>query len=114
MVFLPDTNPWISLLKNPGGKLEDKVRSRPVPDIFLCAVKRHLRSLDQPVKLLCSGDGVGHRVQAGDYDWGGGIGAPNRGSQVGGGLQDVAGVIEPGDIGRPRQNDVVSGKGDCQ
>ena len=38
MAFLPDTNIWISLLKNPGGKLEARVRSQPVSDIFLCAV----------------------------------------------------------------------------
>jgi len=38
MAFLPDTNVWISLLKNPGGKLDAKVRSQPIPDIFLCAV----------------------------------------------------------------------------
>jgi tRNA(fMet)-specific endonuclease VapC len=38
MAFLPDTNVWISLLKNPGGKLEAKVRSQPISDIFLCAV----------------------------------------------------------------------------
>ena len=38
MAFLPDTNLWISLLKNPGGKLDAKVRSQPVPDILLCAV----------------------------------------------------------------------------
>jgi len=25
MAFLPDTNVWISLLKNPGGKLEARV-----------------------------------------------------------------------------------------
>jgi hypothetical protein len=29
MGFLPDTNLWISLLKNPGGKLEAKVRVQP-------------------------------------------------------------------------------------
>jgi hypothetical protein len=39
MTFLPDTNVWISLLKHPGDKLETKVRSQPVPDIFLCAQK---------------------------------------------------------------------------
>jgi len=38
MPFLPDTNVWISLLKNPGGKLEARVRSQPLSDIFLCAV----------------------------------------------------------------------------
>ena len=34
MAFLPDTNLWISLLKNPGGKLDAKVRSQPVPEIL--------------------------------------------------------------------------------
>ena len=38
MAFLPDTHVWILLLKNPGGKLEAKVRSHPVSEIFLCAV----------------------------------------------------------------------------
>lgn len=38
MAFLPDTNVWISLLKNPGGKLDARVRSQPIPEIFLCAV----------------------------------------------------------------------------
>ena len=38
MAFLPDTNVWISLLKNPGGKLDAKVRSQPVPDILPCGV----------------------------------------------------------------------------
>ena len=38
MAFLPDTNVWISLLKNPGGKLDAKLQSQPVPDILLCAV----------------------------------------------------------------------------
>jgi predicted nucleic acid-binding protein len=38
MAFLPDTNVWISLLKNPAGKLDAKVQSQPVTDILLCAV----------------------------------------------------------------------------
>ena len=38
MAFLPDTNVWISLLKQPGGQLDAKVRSHPVAEIFLCAV----------------------------------------------------------------------------
>jgi tRNA(fMet)-specific endonuclease VapC len=38
MAFLPDTNVWISLLKNPRGKLDAKVRSQPLSDILLCAV----------------------------------------------------------------------------
>jgi len=38
MAFLPDTNVWISLLKNPGGKLDTKVQSQPVADLLLCAV----------------------------------------------------------------------------
>jgi len=38
MAFLPDTNVWISLLKNPGGKLAAQVQSQPLPDILLCAV----------------------------------------------------------------------------
>ena len=38
MAFLPDTNVWISLLKNPGGQLEAKVQSQPVSNIFLCSV----------------------------------------------------------------------------
>ena len=38
MAYLPDTNVWISLLKNPGSKLEAKVRFHPVAEVFLCAV----------------------------------------------------------------------------
>ena len=38
MAFLPDTNLWISLLKNPGGELDARIRSHPVANIFLCAV----------------------------------------------------------------------------
>ncbi len=38
MAFLPDTNVWISLLKNPSGKLEAKVRAQAIQDIYLCAV----------------------------------------------------------------------------
>jgi len=38
MPFLPDTNVWISLLKNPGGRLDTQIRSQPVLEIFLCAV----------------------------------------------------------------------------
>ena len=38
MAFLPDTNVWISLLKNPGGKLEAMVQLHPVSEILLCAV----------------------------------------------------------------------------
>ena len=34
MAFLPDTNVWIFLLKNPGGKLDAKIRSQPVPRVF--------------------------------------------------------------------------------
>jgi tRNA(fMet)-specific endonuclease VapC len=38
MAFLPDTNVWISLLKNPGGRLDAKIQSHPVSDVFLCSV----------------------------------------------------------------------------
>ena len=38
MAFLPDTNVWISLLKNPGGKLDTKIQSQLIADILLCAV----------------------------------------------------------------------------
>jgi tRNA(fMet)-specific endonuclease VapC len=38
MAFLPDTNVWISLLKNPGGKLDARIQSQSVADILLCAV----------------------------------------------------------------------------
>ena len=38
MPFLPDTNVWISLLKSPGGKLESRIRSQLVSEVFLCAV----------------------------------------------------------------------------
>ena len=38
MPFLPDTNVWISLLKNPGGKLAVKVQAQSISDVFLCSV----------------------------------------------------------------------------
>jgi len=38
MPFLPDTNVWISLLKNPGGQLDARVRSHLTTDVFLCSV----------------------------------------------------------------------------
>ena len=38
MPFLPDTNVWISLLKNPGGKLAMKVQAQSISDVFLCSV----------------------------------------------------------------------------
>jgi tRNA(fMet)-specific endonuclease VapC len=38
MAFLPDTNFWISLLKNPGGQLDAKLRLQPISEILLCAV----------------------------------------------------------------------------
>ena len=38
MPFLPDTNVWITLLKNPGGQLEARMRSHQVSEILLCAV----------------------------------------------------------------------------
>jgi len=38
MPFLPDTNVWISLLKNPGGRLDARVRSQATAGVFLCSV----------------------------------------------------------------------------
>jgi tRNA(fMet)-specific endonuclease VapC len=38
MPYLPDTNVWISLLKNPGAKVETRFRSVVARDIFLCSV----------------------------------------------------------------------------
>ena len=38
MPWLPDTNVWISLLKNPGGKLEARVRAQATSDIFMCSI----------------------------------------------------------------------------
>lgn len=38
MPFLPDTNVWISLLKNPGGPLDARVRSPATTEILLCSV----------------------------------------------------------------------------
>lgn len=38
MSFLPDTNLWISLLKNPGGRLEHQIRLQPIADIYLCSI----------------------------------------------------------------------------
>ena len=38
MPFLPDTNVWISVLKNPGGILEARFRAHPTTEVFLCSV----------------------------------------------------------------------------
>lgn len=38
MPYLPDTNVWISLLKNPGGKLHQRFQNEPVSELLLCAV----------------------------------------------------------------------------
>jgi tRNA(fMet)-specific endonuclease VapC len=38
MPFLPDTNVWISLLKNPGGRLEAKLRAHATAEIYFCSV----------------------------------------------------------------------------
>ena len=38
MPWLPDTNVWIALLKNPGGKLEARLRAQPTADIHLCSI----------------------------------------------------------------------------
>lgn len=38
MAWLPDTNVWITILKNPGGNLEQAVLSHPPNEIFLCSV----------------------------------------------------------------------------
>ena len=38
MAFLPDTNVWISLLKNPASALDARIRAHPVSEILLCAV----------------------------------------------------------------------------
>lgn len=38
MPFLPDTNVWISLLKDPGGRLEGKFRALATKDVLLCSV----------------------------------------------------------------------------
>ena len=38
MPFLPDTNVWISLLKNPGGRLEARLRAEATNEILLCSV----------------------------------------------------------------------------
>jgi tRNA(fMet)-specific endonuclease VapC len=38
MSWLPDTNVWISLLKNPTGKLESKVRAESSAEILLCSI----------------------------------------------------------------------------
>jgi tRNA(fMet)-specific endonuclease VapC len=38
MPFLPDTNVWISLLKNPGGRLDTRISAEPVSEIHLCSI----------------------------------------------------------------------------
>ena len=38
MAWLPDTNVWIQILKQPGGKLEQSVLSHSPDQILLCSV----------------------------------------------------------------------------
>lgn len=38
MAFLPDTNLWISVLKDAGGALAAKVQAQPLSAIFFCSV----------------------------------------------------------------------------
>jgi tRNA(fMet)-specific endonuclease VapC len=38
MAFLPDTNVWITLLRDPASAPDARVRSHPVSDILLCAM----------------------------------------------------------------------------
>jgi len=38
MAWLPDTNVWIQVLKQPGGRLEQTVLSHPPDHILLCSV----------------------------------------------------------------------------
>jgi len=38
MAYLPDTNVWIGLLKQPGGRIDARFQTLPVSAIFLCAV----------------------------------------------------------------------------
>lgn len=38
MAWLPDTNVWIGILKQPGGKLEQAILSHPPDHISLCSV----------------------------------------------------------------------------
>ena len=46
MPWLPDTNVWISLLKNPGGKLEARVRAQLTSDLRLCSIVLDLKTED--------------------------------------------------------------------
>jgi len=38
MAWLPDTNVWISVLKNPLGRLEQRIRACPIDEVLLCSV----------------------------------------------------------------------------
>ena|SRR2546427_8047479 len=38
MPWLPDTNVWISVLKNPAGKVEARLRAQATSDILLCSI----------------------------------------------------------------------------
>lgn len=38
MSWLPDTNVWISVLKNPLGRLEQRIRACSIGEILLCSV----------------------------------------------------------------------------
>ena len=63
--------------------------------------------LAQSEKLLWAGDGIGIRIcRAGQVG--------ERAGDGGRGLQSVAGVIEPGVIGRPLQDNIGSGRNDGQ
>ena len=71
--------------------------------------------MDQPVKLLGAGYWIGHGVLPVDDDWSRRNGRPDRRcNKVCGGFQSVSGVIEPGHIGRPRQNNIGFRKNDGQ
>lgn len=60
------------------------------------------KSLAEPVKPLCAGDGIGDDVQPANNNWRGRIGFPNyRRSKIGCGLQ-----TKTGKISRPGQNDI--------
>jgi len=70
--FLPDTNVWISLLKNPGGKLVVKVQAQSISDVFLCSVVKAETLVQRLVPRQCR------------QNFGGVAGQPRRDGQAAG------------------------------
>ena len=84
MPFLPDTNVWISLLKNPGGKLVVKVQAQSISDVFLCSVVKAETLVQRLVPRQCR------------QNFGGVAGQPRRDGQAEAGEASVQGSGKTG------------------